>query len=185
MYRVHNLPAVHPKLQLQALYELEGAYFAVDQHGLFASIPTENDIQLCLASGGGLCTLNQALYPLETIDWCLYALFVQNKDKIQKNCEVKTQTHTGNLAHSLGRYLWAISSMATNAIQVQCMKETTVVKIHPQLQIIHVGNGCEGYSPSITMPAKSELTTDIDQLGRANYFLKFNPKYQEIRKYGV
>ena len=185
LYRVHNLPAVHPELKIQARYELEGSYFAIDQHGLFASIPTERDIQLCLASGGGLCTLNQALYPLETLNWCLHALFTRDKDRIQKLCKVRTEQREGNLAHSLGGYLWAISSMATHALQVRCMKDTMVLKIHPPLQIVHIGNGCEGYSPSITIPAKSELTADIDQIGRANYFLKFNPKYVEIRRYGV
>ena len=36
--------------------------------------------------------------------------------------------------------------------------ETHIVTIKPPLQIVDIGNGCEAYSASIYIPAKSELT---------------------------
>ena len=47
-----------------------------------------------------------------------------------------------------------------------------------------MGNGCEGYSPSIKIPAKSELTSQNDIVERTNYFLEFNMQYTEITKIG-
>ena len=52
------------------------------------------------------------------------------------------------------------------------------------MQIIHVGNGCEGYSPSIKIPAKSELTSHNDIAERTTYFMDFNAHYQKMQEVG-
>ena len=54
LYKVHNLPMLHPQLQIQVIYELEGVYFATHMHSMYATIPTETDIKLCLMSQGHL-----------------------------------------------------------------------------------------------------------------------------------
>ena len=48
LYKVHNLPMLHPQLQIQVVYELKGAYFATHMHGMYATIPKDTDIKLCL-----------------------------------------------------------------------------------------------------------------------------------------
>ena len=48
LYKVHNLPMLHPQLQIQVMYELEGVYFATHMHGMYATIPKETGIKLCL-----------------------------------------------------------------------------------------------------------------------------------------
>ena len=55
LYKVHNLPMLHPQLQIQVVYQLEGAYFAMHIHGMYATIPKETDIKLCMMSQGHLC----------------------------------------------------------------------------------------------------------------------------------
>ena len=57
----------------------------------------------------------------------------------------------------------------------RCLTETHVEVIKPPLQVIHIGNGCEGYSPSIKIPAKSELTSQNDIAERTTYFLDSMP----------
>ena len=42
--------------------------------------------------------------------------------------------------------------------------ETHVVAIKPPLQIVDVGNGCEAFSASIYIPAKSELTATLQSI---------------------
>ena len=69
-------------------------------------------------------------------------------------------------------------------MQIRCLQETHIEQIKPPLQVIHVGNGCEGYSPSIKIPAKSELTSQNDIIERTNYFLEFNMQYTGITKIG-
>ena len=77
LYKVHNLPALHPKLNIQFTNQLEGKYLVIGKHGLYAALPSENDIRICMTTSGGLCMMNQALYPIEGIEWCIYALFIQ------------------------------------------------------------------------------------------------------------
>ena len=64
IYKVHNLPTVHPKLQIQAQYELEGKYFATLKHNMYVALPDEENVRLCIVNKGHLCLFNQALYPI-------------------------------------------------------------------------------------------------------------------------
>ena len=68
---------------------------------------------------------------------------------------------TTNLAYSLDGYLWAINALATEKLQVRCVMETHVITIKPPLQIVAIGNGCEAYSASIYIPAKSDLMATL------------------------
>ena len=65
------------------------------------------------------------------------------------------------------------------------MADTYLEEITPPLKIIYIGNGCEGYSNTITIPAKSELTSTTDIHERTTYFLAFNDQYQNISSYGI
>ena len=44
LYRVHNLPALHPKLHVQFQYQLEGEYLAITKDKQYAALPTAQDI---------------------------------------------------------------------------------------------------------------------------------------------
>ena len=85
LYKVHNLPMLHPQYQIQVEYELEGAYLATHMHGMCATIPKETDIKLCMMSPGHLCMFEEPLYPIDKIDWCIYALFINDLTKIEAN----------------------------------------------------------------------------------------------------
>ena len=104
-------------------------------------------------TNGHLCMFKQALYPVEHMNWCIYALFINDEKQIERNCFVKTINHTTNLAYNLDGYLWAISALAAEKLQIRCVMETHVITIKPPLQIIDIGNGCKAYSTSIYIPA--------------------------------
>ena len=178
VFRVHNLPAIHPDLNISVTYELEGKYLAVGQDGHYLALPDDTDISLCLLTGGGLCKMSQALYPSDKVTWCIHALFKQDQEAVNKFCTYNFQRRTGNLAHSLGGYLWAISSIATEKLQVRCLKETHILEIKPPLQIVVIGDGCEGYSPSLATTAKNEITAVQNKLSRPGFFTKFNAVYK-------
>ena len=161
LYKVHNLPMLHLTLHVHAQYEIEGSYFATVMDGMFITLPTALDVRLCLMTNGHLCMFNQALYPVEHTSWCIYALFINVKEQIEKNCLLKTINRTTNLAYSLDGYLWDVSALAAKKLQIRCVMETHVISIKPPLQIIDISNGCEAYSASIYIPARSELTTTL------------------------
>ena len=185
LYKLHNLPMLHPQLQIQVIYELEGAYFATHMHGMYATIPKETDIKLCLMSQGHLCMFEEPLYLVDKIDWCLYALFINDLTKIETNCKFTTTIRHTNLAHSLDGYLWVISSLATEKLQMRCLHQTSVVTIEPPLCIIDIGNGCEAFSSTLYIPAKSELTTTMQSLTRSQFFLNYNFQYVKMSSFVV
>ena len=80
LYKVHNLPMLHPTLNVHAQYELEGTYLVTLMEGMCISLPTALDVILCLVTNGHLCMFDQALYPVEHTNWCIYALFINNQN---------------------------------------------------------------------------------------------------------
>ena len=178
IYRVHNLPAVPPGREVAAKYMLEGDYFAMGKHRVYAALPSELSIQVCLESDLAICMMNQALYPTMHIKWCLYALFIEDEGRVQRDCKYEVTPFLDNRAQSLGGYMWAISSTRWEQLQIRCLEETHVVQVRPPLQIVYVGNGCEGYSPSMYIPTKSELAGTDEIESRREYFLQFNYIYE-------
>ena len=59
------------------------------------------------------------------------------------------------------------------------------VEIKPPLQILDIANGCEAFSPTIYIPAKSELTATLQSVTRTMFFLNYNTKYTNISQYLV
>ena len=53
----------------------------------------------------------------------------------------------------------------------------------PPLQIVDVGDGCEAYSTSIYIPAKSELTATMQSFTRSQFFLDYNFQYTNVSKF--
>ena len=115
---------------------------------------------------------DQALYPVDNTKWCIYVLFIDDMDRIKRNCILKTLNWTTNLAYSLDGYLWAISTLASEKLQVRCVMETHVITIYPPLQIVDVGNGCEAYSASVYIPAKSDLTATMQSITRSQFLFR-------------
>ena len=187
LYKVHNLPMLHLTLYVHAQYEIEGSYLAMVMDGMFITLPTALDVRLCLMMNGHLCMFNQALYPVEYTSWCIYALFINDKEQIEKNCLLKTINHTTNLAYSLDRYLWAISALAAEKLPIRCVMETRVITIKPPLQIVDIGNGCEAYSASIYILARSELTATLPSITRSQFFIDYNFNYTNMSTslYGI
>ena len=57
-----------------------------------------------------------------------------------------------------------MSSPVVKKKQIRCLIDMHVSNITLPLQVIHLENGCEGFSPNLYIPAKSELTGSTDIL---------------------
>ena len=185
LYKVYNLPALHPELKVEFTYELEGEYLAITKNKLYAALPTAREIRICKGTGGYLCLMNQALYPIDKLEWCIYALFTNNEKKKREHCSINTHKRDVNKAQSLEGYLWAVTAFKPGKMQIRCLTDTHVIDIKPPLTIIYVGNGCEAYSNNLFIPAKSELTSTDSSWLRHIYFQKFNEEYQNLTRYSL
>ena len=90
LYKVHNLPILHPTINVHAQYEIEEMYLGTLMEGMFISLPSALDVKLFLITNGHLCMFEQALYPVESINWCVYALFINDYDQFKRDCLLKT-----------------------------------------------------------------------------------------------
>ena len=185
LYRVHNLPALYLKLNIQFQYQLEGEYLAITKDKQYAAISMAQDIRICETTERYLCPMNQALYPIEKIEWCIYALFEQDTDRIGTYCMIATTYWHANMAQSLDGYLWAVSTLKKEKMRIRCLEDSHLEDILPPLTIIQVGNGCEGYSSNLFIPAKSELTSEDETLTQHVFFLHFNEEYQDLTRYSL
>ena len=89
---------LHPTLQMHVQYEIEGPYLATLMDSMYITLPTDIDVRLCLMTKGHLCMFNQDLYPVDNTNWCIYVLFINDINKIKKNCILKPLNRTTNLA---------------------------------------------------------------------------------------
>ena len=185
LYKVHNMPALHPELHVQFEYKLEGEYLAITKDKQYAALPTAWDIRICETTERYLCPMNQALYPVDKIEWCIYALYKQDTERIGTYCTIVTTYRHANMAQSLDGYLWAVSSLKEEKMRIRCLEDSHLEDIKPPLTIVHIGDGCEGYSSNLFIPAKSELTSEDKILTRHVFFLDFNDEYQDLTKYSL
>ena len=183
LYKVYNLPMLHLLLHVHVQYDRENTYLATVMDGMFITLPTVLDVRLRLKMNGHLCMFKQALYPIEQMNWCIDALFINDEKQIERNCILKTINRTTNLAYSLDGYLWAISALATEKLQIRCVMKTNVITIKPPLQIVDIGNGCKAYSGNIYIPAKLELTTTLQSLTQSQFFLDYNFNYTNVSNF--
>ena len=87
------------------------------------------------------------------------------------------------MAYSLDGYLYAVSALAAEELQIRCVMETHVITIKPPLQIIDIGNGCEAFSASIYILARSELTITIQSFTQSQFFLDYNLNYTNVSNF--
>ena len=73
--------------------------------------------------------------------------------------------------------------MATEKLQIRCVMENCVITIKPPLQIVDIDNGCEAYSASIYIPAKSELTTTLQSVTQFQFSLDYNFNYTNMSNF--
>ena len=111
--------------------------------------------------------MNQVLYPVDKIEWYVCALYKQDTERIGTYCTIITMFRHANMAQSLDGYLWAISSLKEEKMRIRCLEDSHLENIKPPLTIVHIGNGCEGYSSNLFIPAKSELTSEDENTNKA------------------
>ena len=63
--------------------------------------------------------------------------------------------------------------------------ETHVITIKPPLKVVDIGNGCEAYSASIYIPAKSEVKATLQSITRSQFFLEYNFNYTNVSSFLV
>ena len=135
LYKLYNLPMLHPTLNVYAQSEIDGTYLATLMEGILISLPSTIDIKLCLMTTGHLYLFDQTLYPVERINWGIYVLFMNDYVRLRRECLLRILARTTNLTYSLDGCLWAISALAAGKLQIKCVLGTHIINITPPYKL--------------------------------------------------
>ena len=145
---------------------------------------TQGCINMCIASDLGLCNLNQALYPMEILDWCIYALFKQNEAKIEEHCKYKFSSTNKNYAETLEGFVWAIAAIQTQKPFVIALIIGTVIVV--ALLIV----GCaQMWKHKGTLDLVRNMSKEAGQLvdkeNPLSFFKRFRPPIHQANEQNI
>ena len=72
---------------------------------------------------------------MDHIERYIWALFIQDHDHINKYCLVNSKLRQANKAVCLDEWLWTVSPLVVEKIQIRHLTDTHAVHITPHLQI--------------------------------------------------
>ena len=129
LYKVHNMRALHPELHIQnCMYNLSINWkvniWQSQKISNMLPFPLLEDIRICETTERYLYPMNQALYPVDKIEWCVYALYKQDTERIGTYCTIVTTYRCANMAQSLDGYLWAVSSLKKEKMRIRCLEDS-------------------------------------------------------------
>ena len=116
LYRIHNIPLVHTVLKKSLKYSTQEEYLAIRSDTQYILFPLRTDIMACKVSNGKFCHISFPLYTADTSNSCSYALFLQNKDKINKLCTLWVINQTQDEAFNINDNFCA--SALTHIMQI-------------------------------------------------------------------
>lgn len=152
LYKVYNLPIFHQTLGKSLLYNIEGNNLAVTRDNKYMVVLTESEFIQCTLAEGHFCTINSALYHIETSKSCLSALFIKDNTKINKYCTLDMTNITGPKAIYLDQGLWAISLDKIIHMEIQCTAHTKVQTLRPPISFVKLQPTCSAFSSDIKLP---------------------------------
>ena len=130
LYKVYNLPIYNPTTGKSLKYNLEGSNLAVTKDNNYVTILSEAEFTQCTLAQGHFCSLCTALYHVDYSKLCIVAMFFNQNDRINKECQLAVTNITGPLAIYLDQGLWAIPIEKPTQMQIRCPKVTQVKSLN-------------------------------------------------------
>ena len=114
IYRIHNIPLVHPILKKSFKYSIQEEYLAIRSDSYYILFPLSTNIMACQVSNGQFCCINSPLYAADTSNSCSYALFLKNKESINQFCILSVINQKHDKAFNIIYTFGAISTLQNN-----------------------------------------------------------------------
>ena len=171
----------HLILKKSFRYSILGQYLAIRLDSQYILFPLSTDIMACQVSNGQFCHINPSLYIAETSNSCSYALFLQDKDRINKFCILSLINQTQDEAFNIN--FWAISTLQDNKkLYITCLQYSYLIKLCFPNDIIYLPNGCVANAITIVPPSNNKLNAE-PIIEAPEYISGFNMLYSKINKF--
>lgn len=180
VYKVYNLQMTHPRLQKQFKYILWDTHLAVSENDQYLTFPNSDEVFNCKLSGGHYCEIRSALYPRDKSNHCLFFLFNQDDENINKFCTLSIVNQTRDRAIALDDTYWAVLTMKPTKLQVSCLTSSTYIKLKYPLDVIKLEQSCEGFTQTMLIPARNTVTRENKVDFSTAYADTFQLQYDNI-----
>ena len=111
LYRIHNIPLVHPVLKKSLKCAIQEYYLTFRSDLQCISSPLNANIMACQVSNGQFCHINSSLCVADTSKSCCYVLFLNDKARITSDCILSLINQIHDEAINVNDNLWAISTL--------------------------------------------------------------------------
>ena len=152
LYKTYNLPIFHQNLGKSLQYKLEGNNLAVTRDVKYVTMLCDSEFMQCTLAAGHFCALNTALYHIDSVKWCLAAIFLKDDSKIGKFGTSEMTNITGTKAVYLDQSTWAICVDKSTHMEVRCSSHNHVKTLKPCVALVTLQPTCSAFSADIKFP---------------------------------
>ena len=102
---------------------------------------------------------NQELYLVETLEWCVYAFYIFDRERINKDYLIDSK-----LAMLILQSVWKVTcgTLALYWPRKLMLERDIQWTTYSTTDNYKEGNGCEGYNSNILIPADFQPSSTID-----------------------
>ena len=129
--------------------------------------------------------INTPLYTADTSRFCSYALFLQNRNKINTFCTLSVINQTQDKLVNINDIFWAISTLESNKkLHITCLQFSYSLTLQFPYDIINLPDGCEANAITFILPSNNQLNVDSSIKASENR-LRFNRLYSKIGNFSL
>ena len=185
LYRIHNIPLVHPILKKSFKYSIQEEYLAIRSDSQYISFPLSGNIMACQVSNGQFCYINSHLYVADTSYSCSYALFLKAKVKINNFCILSVINQMQDEALNINDNFWAISALQDNKkLYITCLQCSYTTKLHFPYDTIYLPNSCEANALNFVLSSNNKLNIE-SSIEAIEHKLGCNRLYSKINYFSL
>ena len=134
-----------------------GTNLAITKDNKYTTILSDMEFIQCTLADGHFCALNNGLYHIDMIQWCVTAPFFKDDDKIDIYCRLALSNITGPQANYLDQGLWAISVEQSVPREVKCEDCSHIKTLEPPFTLINLQPVCSTFSSVIKLSPSNNI----------------------------
>ena len=151
----------NPKVGIFAQYDLRASYMAIS--GGYIKKLTKSEYDDCIFAAGRFCTTLTHMVAAEHTKSCLFALYTENDDNIQRYCSIKFSEKCLPYVKSLTELQWYIATRDRLELAITCPCKSYRQIILPPFSIFSLQEFCIGFGTQVKLFTPIKTLGSIDQ----------------------
>ena len=149
----------------------------------YISFPVSTDILACQVSNGQFCHINSPLYTADISSSCSYALFLQNRDRINKFCLLSMANQMQDEAININDNFGSISTLHSDKRFTSCLQFTSLIKLHFPYDIVYLPDVCKANAITFLLSSNNKL--NLESINESPNQLGFKGSHSKIDNFSL